>query len=79
MVSNFMFGVLLDRPRRGADQSAVEAFDTMYRCLKLGCMHTGRSVQEAYVVDSAGPKYQLQTVHKFEVAGASENIPRKMH
>lgn len=79
MLSNSMFGLHLDRPRRGADQSTGQAFGNVHRCLKLGCMHTGRSVKEAYVVDSTGPKTQLQTVHKIEGTGANENIHRQMH
>ena len=74
-----MFGLLVDRPRRGADPSTVESFANVHRCLKLGCMHTGRSVQQAYVVDSTGPKTHLQTVHKIEGTGANENIHRQMH
>ena len=37
-------------------------------------MHTGRTVQQAYVVHSTGPKSYPQVVHKIEGTGANEHI-----
>ena len=62
------------RPRRGAELSTLETFDSVLTCFEKGCFHSRRTIPELYFEDRIGDQTGLPFYCKVLSTSGNEGL-----
>lgn len=68
--------ILWGRPRRGAELSTAETFDSVLACLDKGCFNAGRDIAQLYFEDRVGEQTGLPFYCKTISTSGNEALHR---